>query len=242
MARRPEVPGGSAPHVIVDDVSTPVLSIDDRHHLSRVRRVRPGDALSVTDGNGSWRWCRFGDEIEPDGDVTVEAEPAPRLGVAFALVKGERPELVVQKLTELGIDLIVPFVAERSVVRWDASKSERNHERLVKVAREASAQSRRVWLPTVTAVCDFDSLSGHAAFVRADRGGSLVADPSGVSPSAIAIGPEGGWSEREVLSMPESVGFGPTVLRAETAAIAAATLLSALRAGVVSVAAGGSRS
>jgi 16S rRNA (uracil1498-N3)-methyltransferase len=236
MAGHPEAPGGSAPHVIVDDVATPALSVDDRHHLSRVRRIRPGDPLSVTDGNGSWRWCRFGDEIEPESEVVLDAVPFPRLCVAFALVKGERPELVVQKLTELGIDLIVPFVADRSVVRWDGSKAEKNHERLVKVAREASAQSRRVWLPTVTTVCGFDSLSGHGEFVRADRGGFFSGPANGMAPTAIAIGPEGGWSEREIHAMPDSVGLGPNVLRAETASIAAATLLAALRSGIVAIA------
>ena len=59
---------------------------------------------------GSWRACRYGGELEPIGPVVDEAPVEPELGVAFALVKGDRPELVVQKLTELGIDVIVPFV------------------------------------------------------------------------------------------------------------------------------------
>ena len=81
--------------------------------------------------------------------------PQPRLGVAFALIKGGRPELVVQKLVELGIDDIRPFAASRSVVRWDEAKAVKNHERLERVAREAVMQCRRAWLPTVHPAVSF---------------------------------------------------------------------------------------
>ena len=106
-------------HAFVTDLSAPALGPDDRHHFDRVLRLRPGAVITVADGQGSWRACRYGAELEPIGPVTYEAPVEPELGVAFALVKGDRPELVVQKLTELGIDVIVPFVAQRSVVRWD---------------------------------------------------------------------------------------------------------------------------
>jgi 16S rRNA (uracil1498-N3)-methyltransferase len=228
----PLAPGGSAPHVFVADIEAPALAVEDRHHLAKVRRVRSGDLVSVTDGAGSWRWCRFGDELEIATDTKFDAAPDPSLEVAFALVKGERPELVVQKLTELGIDVIIPFIADRSVVRWDDSKVSRNHERLAKVAREASMQSRRVRLPVVEAVCEFDSLTGRG-FIRADRGGALNGASRSSALTSLAIGPEGGWSEREILAIPASVGLGPTVLRAETAAIAGAALMAALRAGIV---------
>ncbi len=86
----------------------------------------------------------------------VDPPPAPTITVAFALVKGERPELVVQKLTELGVDRIVPFLAERSVVRWEPDKAERNATRLRRVAVEAAMQCRRTWLPEVAALATFD--------------------------------------------------------------------------------------
>ena len=70
--------------------------------------------------------------------------------MAFAPVKGERPEWVVQKLTELGIDRIVPLFSERSVVRWSGARGQATVERLRRVAREAAAQCRRVWLPEVS--------------------------------------------------------------------------------------------
>lgn len=225
----PDQPGGTAPHVIVQDVSEPELASEDLHHLSKVRRLRSGDLVSATDGCGSWRWCAFVDDgLESLGEVVSVAAPFPKLTVGFALVKGSKPELVVQKLTELGIDRIVPFVAERSVVRWDDAKTERQTARLTKVAREAAMQSRRVWLPEVSPVAKLSDLVAVAGVVRADRDGfSLTAVNT-----TVLIGPEGGWSQSEVATSP-AVGLGSTVLRAETAAMAAATLMVALRDGRV---------
>jgi 16S rRNA (uracil1498-N3)-methyltransferase len=220
---RPNRPGGTAPHAIVVDVDAPVLADDDRHHLARVRRLRAGDLLSVTDGRGSWRWCGFGDELEALDDVVRDPEPDPLLTVAFAIVKGERPELVVQKLTELGIDIIVPFLAERSVVRWDGDKAGRQTDRLRKVAREATMQSRRTWLPELRAAETFDEVATLAGATIADFDGDALRPGH----TTILIGPEGGWSESE-RRLPR-VGLGPNVLRAETAAIAAATLMTTFR-------------
>lgn len=226
---RPSRPGGTAPHVVVTDVVAPALADPDRHHLEKVRRLRAGDDLSVTDGRGRWRWCRFGPDLQPDGEIVVDPEPAPRITVAFALVKGERPELVVQKLTELGVDVIIPFVAERSVVRWDPDKADRNAERLRRVALEASMQSRRTWLPEVAAISSFPQVSALPGAVRADMGGGVP----GLDRPTLLIGPEGGWSADERTGLPASVALGPGVLRAETAAIAGAAVLCALRSGVV---------
>lgn len=230
----PERPGGTAPHVVVADVGAPVLGDPDRHHLERVRRLRPGDPLSVTDGAGRWRWCRFGPDLEPAGDVQVDARPAPLLTVAFALVKGARPELVVEKLTELGVDRIVPFVAERSVVRWDGAKQARQGERLERIAREAAMQCRRTWLAEVAPVATFADVIALPGASAADRGGG----PPSLERPTVLVGPEGGWSEVERRQLPPVVGFGPTVLRAETAAVAAGAVLAGLRAGVVAPAAG----
>jgi 16S rRNA (uracil1498-N3)-methyltransferase len=226
----PEKPGGTAPHVIVGEIDHPVMCAEDVHHLANVRRLRDGDLVSATDGRGSWRWCAFEDAaLTVVGDVSTEPEPSPKLTVGFALVKGSKPELVVQKLSELGIDTIIPFIAERSVVRWDDAKTERQGERLTKVAREASMQSRRVWLPTVAPVARLSDLVSLEGSVRADRDGSALCSAN----TTVLIGPEGGWSPAEA-DMTPVVGLGRTVLRAETAAIAAATLMVALRDGFVS--------
>jgi 16S rRNA (uracil1498-N3)-methyltransferase len=215
--------------VIVDDISLPVLAPPDRHHLERVIRLRDGDAVSVTDGAGAWRWCLFGPELALSGEIECVAPPSPRISIAFALVKGQKPELVVQKLTELGVDEIIPFVADRSVVRWDEERSRKNTERLRRVAAEASMQSRRVWLPDVREVTQFESLVASGRFVAADRDGGA---PSLLAP-AVMIGPEGGWSDAERHHLSSVVGLGSGVLRAETAAFAAASVLTALRAGLV---------
>src|SRR5690606_13757029 len=114
----------------------------DRHHLERVLRVRPGTPVSFADGTGRWRAGRFGASPEVDGPVRAEPRTAPAVTIAFALVKGERPELVVQKLTEPGADVVVPFDAARGVVCWDDVRAARNLDRLRRIAREAAMQCR----------------------------------------------------------------------------------------------------
>jgi len=220
---------GTGPHVFVDDLTQPGLADDDRHHLAKALRVRAGDAFTVSDGRGRWRPCRFGEPVEPVGAIQTVRAPTPSLTIAFALVKGERPELIVQKLTELGIDHIVPFVAGRSVVRPDATRVDRQVERWRRVAREAAMQSRRAWLPTVTEPASFEVLAREVGVCRAERGGDV---PSLERPVVI-VGPEGGWSDAERALVPATVALGPQVLRAETACIAAATVLGALRAGLL---------
>ena len=108
-----------------------------------------------------------------DGAVQSEARAEPRLTVAFAPVKGERPEWVVQKLTELGIDRIVPLRSERSVVRWTGTRGQATVERLRRVAREAAAQCRRVWLPEV---CDTVAFAEPARAGRSRRGRARPAE------------------------------------------------------------------
>lgn len=215
----------SLPFAFVDDVGAPELSPADRHHLERVRRLRSGDGLTVGDGRGAIRRVRFGPALVADGDVERLPRPAPPITVAFALTKGDRPELVVQKLTELGVDRIVPFVAARTVVRWDDAKSARNAARWQVVAREAAAQAHRPWLPAVGPVSTF-------AAAAAEPGASL-AEPGGAAPSlehpAVLVGPEGGWAPEELAALPHRTGLPGHVLRAETAAVVAGTLLVALR-------------
>lgn len=223
-------PDGSAPHVLVTDVDA--LGVDDAtwHHLLRVRRVRVGAAVTVTDGAGRWRPCRLAGptSLEPDGDVVSLTRPDPEITVAFALTKGEKPELVIQKLTELGVDRIVPFRAARSVVRWDADKAEAAHRRWTTVARAALEQAKRCWLPQLDPISDVADLAGRGA-ARVDRGGDV---PS-LARSVVAVGPEGGWNDRERELLPTAISLGPHVLRAETAALTAGVVLCSLRSGLV---------
>ena len=217
-------------HAFVADLAHPVLDDADRHHLERVLRLRAGDELTIADGRGGWRVCRFGPRLEPTGAIEVRDAPQPRLTVGFAIVKGERPEWAVQKLTELGVDELVPFVAERSVVHWGDERGIRHIERLRRVAREAAMQSRRAWLPDVADVTTFATLAARSGAVMLDARGT---ERPSLRHTVALVGPEGGWSDDERASGLPMVGLGGNVLRTETAAIAAATIWCALRAGVV---------
>jgi 16S rRNA (uracil1498-N3)-methyltransferase len=231
---RPEQTG--AAHVFVEDLAAPELEADDAHHLQRVLRLRPGELVTASDGRGRWCRCRYdaGGGLELDGPIVPEPAPQPAITVAFAPVKGDRPEWTVQKLTELGVDHIVVLVAARSVVRWDAERAPRQLARLAKVAREAAMQSRRVRLPQVGPL---QSVAEAASTLGAGRGAAVLAQPGGDPPSldrpSVLIGPEGGWAEEELALGLPNLSLGPTVLRAETAALGAAMVLTALRAGIV---------
>jgi 16S rRNA (uracil1498-N3)-methyltransferase len=218
------------PLVLVDDLDDPELADGDRHHLERVLRVRPGDAITVADGRGRWRTARFGPAIEPTGAVVEQPEEAPPITVGFALVKGDKPETIVQKLTELGVDRIVPFRAERSVVRWDDERAAKAVGRLRAVARAAAMQSHRPRLPVVEDVSVLDVLATEPGVALADRSGDA---PALERATTILVGPEGGWTDDERRLVEQRVVLGGHVLRAETAAITAGVVLTALRARLV---------
>ncbi|HVT78644.1 MAG TPA: RsmE family RNA methyltransferase [Acidimicrobiales bacterium] len=217
-----------AAHVFVADLAAPVLTSDDAHHLSRVLRLRAGEPVTASDGAGGYRLCAFADHdaLEPLGGVEHDDAPAVAVTVAFALTKADKPELAVQKLTELGVDRIVPLAAARSVVQWDAAKAARNVERWRAVAHAAAMQSRRVFLPEVADVTPLGALAGDGVVLAEADGGRLDA-----AIHTIAVGPEGGWTDEELAAVPRHVDLGPTTLRAETAAVAAGVLLTALRDG-----------
>jgi 16S rRNA (uracil1498-N3)-methyltransferase len=215
----------SAAHVVVAALGAPELDAADAHHLVHSLRLRDGELVTITDGAGKWRPCRFrraGTRLEVDGPVGAVPAPDPLLTIGFAPVKGERAEWTVQKLTELGVDRIVPLHTARSVVRWDGSRATTAVARLRRVAREAVMQSRRCWLPHV------GELGVPASFPDA-----ALAEPGGEPPSlarpTVLVGPEGGWAPEEVSAAAATVSLGGLVLRSETAALAAAAVLVALR-------------
>lgn len=222
----------------VDDLDELGLADSDSHHLGRVLRLRDGEALAACDGAGRWRRCvaatvRGGDvRLEADGPVVEEPEPVPRITVGFSLVKAERPELIVQKLTELGVDRILPLAAARSIVRWDAKGAAQGLARLRRVARGAAMQARRARLPEVapaTTVAAAAAALGSAGALCQQGGDEMLT----LRRPALLVGPEGGWDPGELETGLPTVDLGPTTLRAETAAIAAAVLLSALRSSTV---------
>ncbi|MGF1596339.1 MAG: RsmE family RNA methyltransferase [Acidimicrobiales bacterium] len=215
------------PLVFVDDLDHPVLEPPDHHHLARARRVVDGAEITLADGRGGWRTARFGIRPTVVGPIGCSPSPSPPLLVAFSPVKGDKPEWFVQKLTELGIDDIVPVVTERSVVRWDTTRSAKLTERLGVVAREACMQSRRLHLPTVWPPIELAELRRrHPLIVLADPAGPPLGPPH----TAVVIGPEGGFASAE-LAGSVTVTLPGNVLRAGTAAVTAGALMCAFRDG-----------
>jgi len=213
----------SAAHIVVPDVEFPTVDADTRHHLERVLRLRSGTGITATDGQGAWRtlaWRADG-EPEPTGPVERDVRPGPLLSVAFTPTKGDRPEWVVQKLTELGIDRIVPVLTHRSVVRWEDERADRQVERWQRIAREALSQSRGVFLPRVEPVTTLEALAAGEPLRLAEPGG----DEPRADGVTVVVGPEGGFTPDELTQASGIVGLPGGVLRAETAALVLAALL-----------------
>ena len=214
----------SSAHVFVPVIETPELSADDRHHLERVLRLRDDEVVTCSDGNGAWRECRWEkNTLIADGEVQHEVAPTPTLTVGIVPVKGDRTDLVVEKLVEIGVDQIMVLApVERSVVRWTNDKIPKVLERYQRIIRAASMQSRRVFLP---------QLIGPVSFADALAEGAAIAEPGGTaSPSDVTtllIGPEGGFAPSEVALAARRFDLGPAVLRAETAAMVGAARMVA---------------
>ncbi|MFM8268512.1 MAG: RsmE family RNA methyltransferase [Ilumatobacteraceae bacterium] len=217
---------GSAAHVFVElDLGVERIqpAPEVAHHLFRVLRLRDGASVTVSDGRGRWRPTVVdGDELLAVGDV--ETVPADRpCRIAVAAPKGERFDWLVEKLTEVGVSDLALIVTRRAVVRWDDDRAVRRLERARRIALEAAAQSRRVWLPTIHGPLGLDEVLQHP--------GTVVGDPDGtplVAAEQIVIGPEGGFAPDEIPDGVPRVRLADTVLRVETAAVVAAVRLRAL--------------
>lgn len=198
-----------------------ILTVDDAldHHLRRVLRLRDGDTVSVTDGEGRWRLATAivapSVVLEPVTAVQVEAAQRQPVTIATAIPKGDRFDWLVQKVTELGVERLVLLHAERSVVRWKTDRVARHLERARRIADEALRQSRRVWQLEIHG--PFTAVDVLAEYTVAEPGGR----PIGAGDVSVAIGPEGGWSDAELAVANDRVDLGSTILRTETAVIAA---------------------
>jgi 16S rRNA (uracil1498-N3)-methyltransferase len=152
------------------------------------------------------------------------------------LSKGPKPETVVSGLTELGVDLILPFRSARSVVRWEGDRVPTATARLRRVAREAAMQCRRARLPEIAEPVDVETLALHRGVVLGDPAGIPVTEiaPPTEGEWLAVVGPEGGLdaAERDRLTGGDgatTVAVGPHVLRTETAAVALAAALTTRR-------------
>ena len=235
----------SAPVFLADDVSGDrvVLTGPEGRHAATVRRLAVGEAVDVVDGRGTRARCT----VESVGRDTValavrtrtyEPESAPRLVVVQALAKGDRGELAVELATEVGVDVVVPWAAARSIVRWDGERGAKALSRWRSTAREAGKQSRRARHPDVTAPESTaqvaDRLRGAAAgFVLHEAATDpLAAQAFPASGDVVlVVGPEGGVTDEELAAFAaagaSAVRLGPTVLRTSTAGAAAAAVVSA---------------
>jgi 16S rRNA (uracil1498-N3)-methyltransferase len=216
------------------------LTAADLHYLRDVLRLQPGAALEVFDGRGGVFEARF-----EGGDALAlgvrRQAPPPRACVhlAFALARGERCDLLVQKATELGVARLVPFEAARSVVRLGATRGADRARRWQRIAVEAARQSGRGDVPVVEAPGPLGAAlaSCPASFRKLlcyEGGGdplSSAVDRSAPGHLAV-IGPEGGLAPEEVEESVRAgarlVTLGPRVLRLETAGMVAAALLQHL--------------
>jgi 16S rRNA (uracil1498-N3)-methyltransferase len=214
----------SAAHVFVPSFDAPSLDEHDDHHLRRALRLRPGSSLSVSDGLGRWA----------PGELTVSGlrltgEPQegvePFGTVACAVPKGDRVDFLAQKLTELNVAAIYFVEFDRSVVRWTTDRAGRQLERLRRIAREACMQSRRCTFPVIDRLDLSDPLLVGPNVAVADLDGSPPVDTERLD--TVVIGPEGGFVDAELVRWQNRVRLADTVLRTETAAVVAATVLAA---------------
>ena len=222
---------------------TVTLSGPEGHHAAAVRRLRTGERADVSDGAGT---LAEGVVIAVGKDsVTIELRatravppPQPRLVVAQALPKGDRGELAVELMTEVGVDAVLPWSAERSITRWQGDRGERALAKWRATAREAAKQSRRAWLPEIAAPASTAALAKRvsaaacAIVLEADATSRLheLALPDD-GDLVLVVGPEGGISPAERAALRDAgaieARLGPTVLRTSTAgAVGAATLLT----------------
>ena len=213
---------GSAAHVFVESLESPQLADEDEHHLRRVLRIRDSDIVTLSDGVGSWVTARLAADGLAVTSAPVSDREPQRSVILSAISKGDRPDWMVQKLTELGATAIGFIECARSVVRWEQGRADRQMQRLRRIARESAMQSRRVWLPRLLDVVPFDEAAASTT--------CAIADPDGIQLTAdidtIMVGPEGGFTDGELESVSRRVTLSPNVLRVETAALAAAILLT----------------
>ena len=223
-----------------DELGITFISGDDGKHIARVMRMEEGDRLIAVD-NGVAFICEI-TQIHTDG-VTVKKiegslpsnEMQVKVTIACGLPKGDKLDFIVQKGTELGMTSIIPFEAERSIVKWDSKKGDKKVERLRKIAKEAAEQCHRTIIPDILTPMSFKQLlqesRNYDIRLFADEEDAKGTDPNRIADRLknvyhkqtvfVVFGPEGGLSRREAEDMRsadfQSVSLGPRILRTETA-------------------------
>lgn len=234
----------SAALFLCDDLSGDELSLtgSEGRHAATVRRVRLGEEVHLADGRGTRAVCTV---VGLEHDVVrlrvstrvTEPEPVPRVVLVQALAKGDRGELAVELATEVGVDEVVPWSAERCIVKWDGSRGEKSLSRWASTAREAGKQSRRARHPVVSHWVSTEELLARVAGTP-----TLVLHEGASAPLAsvelpssgellLVVGPEGGITDRELSALTAAgavaVRLGSSVVRTSTAGAAAIAVVSA---------------
>lgn len=223
----------------VDVVAGSVVQVtgDEARHAITVARVRVGERLSVSDGDGL---LASGVVTSTDGGIVslaVESTarhpaPSPELWLAQALAKGDRDELAVQAATELGVSGVIPWAAERSISRWEGAKADKGRERWASIVREATKQSIRPRVPAVDAVAGTESLARLPGLLVLEPTAELrlTEVPLDGDRFTLVVGPEGGIAPRELETLTAAgataVRLGSEVLRTSTAGPAAIAVLN----------------
>lgn len=221
-------------------LSGDVVVVDgaEGRHAATVRRLAVGERVDVTDGRGRVAPCVVEsvgrDKLICAVTSVIEVPPSqPHLTVVQALPKGDRGELAVETMTEVGVDEIVPWAASRCIVRWKGDRGARALSRWRSTAREAAKQARRAWIPDVTEQVTTRMLSqrvgsaslGLVLHESASRPLADVAVPDD-GEILIVVGPEGGVTDEELRDLLDAGGvavrLGPSVLRTSTAGVVAA--------------------
>jgi len=246
MTRKP----GRAPRLHLDKpLHGDEIALGSRqaHYLRQVLRLKPGSTIVVFDGDGNERVAaiakltRQGAHLRVTEVVQPIAESALDLHLLQAVAKADAMDLIVQKATELGVRLISPVITEFSVVKLDAQRAARRREHWYRIAHSACEQSGRheppaIDAPEPLAECLAELSTGGRRIVldphAEGRFGHGASVPKRGTALKLLVGPEGGFSNRELEVAEragfERVGFGPRILRVETAAIAACALAQAL--------------
>lgn len=218
-----------------------VVEGDEARHAVVVRRTRVGEQVVLVDGSGTAATGTVSATTKTTlavevTSVVVAPRPSPRITVVQAIPKGERAELAVEVLTEIGVDRIVPWAAARCVGVWRGERGEKALAKWRSTAREAAKQSRRSWLPEVTpmattaAVVELLGAADVAVVLHEAATSTLAALPvPDAGEVVVVVGPEGGISDEELGAFGDAhvVRLGESVLRTSTAGVAAiAALLS----------------
>jgi 16S rRNA (uracil1498-N3)-methyltransferase len=218
-----------------------LLAGPEGRHAATVRRLRQGERVDLTDGEGRVAECVVREVAKDSLRLAVEGlqdlpAPSPRLVVVQGLPKGDRGELAVEMMTEAGVDVIVPWAAARSVTRWKGDRAAKSLARWRATAREAGKQARRFHLPEVTGQASTERVAGLLAgaalgvVLHEEATGPLSRLPVPEQGDlVVVVGPEGGVAEEELAAFREAGAvpalLGPTVLRTSTAGVAAAAVL-----------------